>query len=92
MTRRQPAGYVSPIPDFGKQADGRYNTLWPNTLCITPGATQYIYANSMLPGQIQKFTLDGKLVGQFGDRRAETRAARLGARAVVRRGERNLDW
>jgi DNA-binding beta-propeller fold protein YncE len=62
----QPAGYVSPIPDFGKKADGRYNTLWPNTLCITPGATQYIYANSMLPGQIQKITLDGKVVGQFG--------------------------
>ncbi|MBM3772775.1 MAG: 6-bladed beta-propeller [Acidimicrobiia bacterium] len=62
----QPAGYVSPIPDFGKRADGRHNTLWPNTLCITPGEPQYIYANSMFPGQIQKITLDGKVVGQFG--------------------------
>jgi hypothetical protein len=62
----QQPGYVSPIPDFGKKQDGRYNTLWPNTLCITPGPTQYIYANSMLPGQIQKITLDGKVVGQFG--------------------------
>ena len=62
----QTLGYVSPIPDFGKRQDGRFNTLWPNTLCITPGATQYIYANSMMPGQIQKFTLEGKLVGQFG--------------------------
>jgi hypothetical protein len=62
----QAPGYVSPIPDFGKKPDGRYNTLWPNTLCITPGATQYIYANSMLPGQIQKITLDGTVVGQFG--------------------------
>jgi len=62
-----PPGYVSPIPEFGKKPDGRYNTLWPNTLCITPGPTQYIYANSMMPGQVQKFTLDGKLVGQFGE-------------------------
>lgn len=62
----QPGGYVSPIPDFGKRPDGKYNTLWPNTLCITPGTPQYIYVNSMLPGQIQKLTLDGKVVGQFG--------------------------
>lgn len=62
----QPPGWVSPIPDFGKRQDGKYTTLWPNTLCITPGPTQYIYTNSMFPGQIQKFTLDGKLVGQFG--------------------------
>jgi hypothetical protein len=62
-----PPSYVAPIPDFGRrQQDGRLNTLWPNTLCITPGQTQYIYVNSMFPGQVQKFTLDGKLVGQFG--------------------------
>lgn len=61
-----PKGYVSPIPTFGQRPDGSFNTLWPNTICITPGSTQYIYTNSMLPGQVQKFTLDGKLVGQFG--------------------------
>jgi hypothetical protein len=72
----QTAGWVAPIPDFGKRSDGRYNTLWPNTLCITPGATQYIYTNSMLPGQIQKFTLDGQLVGQFGT--AGRKAGQLG--------------
>ena len=64
--QQQPAGWVSPIPDFGKRQDGKYTTLWPNTICITPGQTQYIYTNSMFPGQVQKFTLDGKLVGQFG--------------------------
>jgi hypothetical protein len=62
----QPAGWVSPIPDFGRRADGKHNTLWPNTLCITPGQPQYLYTNSMFPGQVQKFSLDGKLVGQFG--------------------------
>lgn len=61
-----PAGYVAPIPAFGTRPDGTYNSLWPNTLCISPGTTQYIYTHSMIPGQIQKFTLDGKLVGQFG--------------------------
>ncbi len=61
-----PSGYVANIPDFGKRPDGTYNTLWPNSLCITPGATQYIYVGDMLPGHIYKFTLDGKLVGQFG--------------------------
>ena len=56
----------SPIPDFGMRQDGTPTSLWPNTLCITPGEPQYIYAHSMFPGQIQKFTLDGKLVGRFG--------------------------
>ena len=59
-------GYVANIPDFGKRPDGTYNTLWPNTLCITPGQTQYIYVSDMLPGRIYKFTLDGTLVGELG--------------------------
>jgi hypothetical protein len=64
--QRLASDWVAPIPDFGKRQDGKYNTLWPNTLCITPGQTQYIYVNAMFPGEIEKFTLDGKLVGQFG--------------------------
>jgi len=62
-----PAGYVSNVPDFGRdETTGTYSTLWPNTLCISPGRTQYIYVNSMVPGKVYKFTLEGKLVGQFG--------------------------
>lgn len=61
-----PSGYTANIPDFGRRPDGTYNTLWPNTLCITPGQTQYIYVNDMFPGRISKFTLDGQLVGEFG--------------------------
>jgi len=52
-------------PD-GKTMDTQWETLWPNTLCITPGPTQYIYAHDMFPGSIQKFTLDGELLGTFG--------------------------
>ena len=60
-----PANYVPPIPAFATP-DGTLRTLWPNTLCITPSpGTQYIYAHDMFPGNIQKFTLDGKLVGKF---------------------------
>jgi hypothetical protein len=60
-----PANYVPPIPDFGKVGN-KWNTLWPNTLCITPGpGTQYIYTQDMFPGNVEKFTLDGKLVGKF---------------------------
>jgi hypothetical protein len=51
------------------QADGRSPvwSLWPNTICISPPnavGTQYIYTHDMFPGYIQKFTLDGKLVGE----------------------------
>ena len=53
-------------PD-GNTMDTQWETLWPNTLCITPGPTQYIYAHDMFPGSIQKFTLDGELLGTFGE-------------------------
>jgi hypothetical protein len=52
------ANLRSPIPDFGRDQQGTPRSLWPNTLCITPGPTQHIYTHDMLPGQIQKFTLD----------------------------------
>jgi hypothetical protein len=72
-----PDGYVANIPDFGgparsgpqsplSPADTKYRTLWPNTLCITPGPTQYLYVNDMFPGRVYKFSLEGKLLGQFG--------------------------
>jgi hypothetical protein len=61
-----PPGYVANIPDFGREADGQYRPQWPGALCITPGPTQYLYAGDTFPGRISKFTLDGKLVGQFG--------------------------
>jgi DNA-binding beta-propeller fold protein YncE len=44
----------------------------PMAICITPGATQYLYSsNSNDPetldnGEIYKLTLDGKIVGRFG--------------------------
>ena len=72
-----PADYVSPVPNFGPavltqpgEVDEKspIRSMWPTTLCITPGEhgeQQYLYTNDTFPGNIQKFTLDGKLVGEI---------------------------
>ncbi len=73
-----PKDYVSPIPDFGGEGRGgprtqadenspAVNSMWPNTLCITPGNNgeqQYLYTHDMFPGYLQKWSLDGKLLGE----------------------------
>jgi DNA-binding beta-propeller fold protein YncE len=51
---RQPAG-----------AALRRTAAW--TLCITPTPTQYLYATDVEPGRVYKLTLDGKIVGMFGE-------------------------
>ena len=39
----------------------------PWAMCITPGATQYLYVSDALPGRIYKLTLDGKVLGTIGE-------------------------
>ena len=39
----------------------------PWAICITPGPTQYLYSADAVPGRIYKLTLDGTVVGVFGD-------------------------
>jgi hypothetical protein len=39
----------------------------PWTICITQGPTQYLYTSDQEPGRIYKLTLDGKIVGMFGE-------------------------
>jgi DNA-binding beta-propeller fold protein YncE len=39
----------------------------PWAVCITPGPTQYLYVADAVPGRIYKLTLDGKVLGVFGD-------------------------
>jgi DNA-binding beta-propeller fold protein YncE len=57
--------------------EGAYKTSFINVgapwaICLTPGATQYLFSsnsnptNSMDNGEIYKMTLDGKIVGKFG--------------------------
>jgi hypothetical protein len=52
--------------DFGQKPDGTFNSLWPNTLCITPGPNQVLYASDMIPGRVFKLSLSGEVLGVFG--------------------------
>lgn len=62
-----PAGYEPNIPNFGANPDGTYSSLWPNTLCISPGPNQVLFSQDMFPGRIYKMSLDGKVLGYFGE-------------------------
>ena len=59
----QPAIGNKPGPNVtGTMAPGA-----PWAICITPGATQYLYSSDSFPGRIYKLTLDGKVVGMLGE-------------------------
>ena len=39
----------------------------PWAICITPGATQFLYVADAVPGRIYKLTLEGKVLGMLGE-------------------------
>jgi DNA-binding beta-propeller fold protein YncE len=39
----------------------------PWAICISPGATQFLYVADAVPGRIYKVTLDGKVLGTIGE-------------------------
>ena len=39
----------------------------PWAMCITPGPNQYLYVSDAVPGRIYKLTLDGRVLGAFGE-------------------------
>jgi DNA-binding beta-propeller fold protein YncE len=51
-------------PLSAQQADAQNGAPW--AICITPGATQYLYSSDGFPGRIYKLTLDGKVLGVMG--------------------------
>jgi len=57
----QPPSTVGAPPPNGTMQPGA-----PWAICISPGATQYLYSADAYPGRIYKMTLDGKVVGMFG--------------------------
>jgi hypothetical protein len=58
----RPAIGNKPDPNVtGTQAPGA-----PWAICITPGATQYLYSSDAYPGRIYKLSLDGKVLGYLG--------------------------
>jgi sugar lactone lactonase YvrE len=61
-----PAGakpWFGPTPT-AEQALAQSGAPW--AICITPGATQYLYSADAYPGRIYKMTLDGKVLGWLG--------------------------
>ena len=58
------------IPWMGaKPREGALGTMGvgaPWAICISPGATQYLYSADAYPGRIYKLSLDGKVLGVLG--------------------------
>jgi DNA-binding beta-propeller fold protein YncE len=57
---------VSAETGYAAGANGTFRPGSPWALCITPGATQYLYVSDAYPGRIYKLTLDGKVLGWLG--------------------------
>jgi DNA-binding beta-propeller fold protein YncE len=58
-------------PDFAKlEASGGALTMAPGApwaLCITPGPNQVLFASDAYPGRVYKLSLEGKVLGVFGE-------------------------
>ncbi len=57
-------------PAIGNKPTGTSGTMAPGApwaICITPGPKQFMYASDAFPGRIYKLTLDGKVLGAFGE-------------------------
>jgi DNA-binding beta-propeller fold protein YncE len=66
-----PFDYASAISAIGKKpgpdATGTQASGSPWAVCITPGPNQVLYAADAFPGRIYKLSLDGKVLGVFGE-------------------------
>jgi hypothetical protein len=49
------------------QTSGPMSPGAPWTVCITPGPTQVLYASDAFPGRVYKLSLEGKILGVFGE-------------------------
>jgi sugar lactone lactonase YvrE len=54
-------------PVLGNAFSNPPDETQPWTICITNGPTQYLYTSDQEPGRIYKMTLDGQIVGMFGE-------------------------
>jgi hypothetical protein len=54
-------------PVLGNATQNPPDETQPWTICLTTGATQYLYTSDSEPGRIYKLTLDGKIVGMLGE-------------------------
>jgi hypothetical protein len=58
----RPAIGAKPTATSGTMAPGA-----PWAICITPGPHQVLYSSDAFPGRIYKLSLDGKVLGTFGE-------------------------
>jgi sugar lactone lactonase YvrE len=63
---RYPKDVKLRTPGLGKGEDGRFRSLWPNSICISKGKNPVIYTNDITPSVVVKLSLDGKVLGRFG--------------------------
>jgi hypothetical protein len=54
-------------PVLGNLSPNPPDETAPWTICITNGATQFLYTTDQEPGRLYKLTLDGKIVGMLGE-------------------------
>ncbi len=54
-------------PAFEHLPSGPPDETAPWALCISTGTTQYLYAVDAEPGRLYKMTLDGKILGMWGE-------------------------
>ena len=54
-------------PVLGNLPAARPDETPPWTICISNGPTQYLYTSDQEPGRIYKLSLDGKILGMFGE-------------------------
>jgi DNA-binding beta-propeller fold protein YncE len=57
-------------PAIGNKPTATTGTMSPGApwaICITPGPKQVLYAADAFPGRIYKMSLDGKVMGMFGE-------------------------
>jgi NHL repeat len=60
-------------PVLGNMPANPPDETQPWTICITNTPTQYLFTSDSEPGRIYKLTLDGKIVGMFGESGRDTR-------------------
>ena len=57
-------------PAIGNKPTQNTGTMSPGSpwaICISPGPNQVLYSSDAFPGRIYKLTLDGKVLGMFGE-------------------------
>ena len=59
-------------PVLGNLPPNRPDETAPWTMCITNGPTQYLFVMDSEPGRLYKMTLDGKIVGVYGESGRQT--------------------